>query len=107
MFIAIMRNPRQPSAKTDLNLITAATRLVEKIHVRSDLSEKMEALTSRFQREANSVLECLHRKNQDRDGIERFSTAATAAIPRSGNSFEGNINYAGMDAVPEHSGKKS
>jgi hypothetical protein len=105
MFIAIMRNPRQPSAKTDLNLITAATRLVEKIHVRSDLSEKMKALTSRFQREGNSVLECLHRKNQDRDGIERLSASET--IPRSGNSYEGSINYVGMDTVPSHSGKKT
>ncbi|RQM05921.1 hypothetical protein DH86_00002581 [Scytalidium sp. 3C] len=59
-----MRNPRQPSAKTDLQLISAAKRLFDRMYVRSDLAEKMNALTCRIEKETTAVLESLERRNQ-------------------------------------------
>jgi hypothetical protein len=104
IFIAIMRNPRQPSAKSDLDLITAATRLFEQIHVRSDLSEKMSTLTRRFQMEASNVLERLNRQNQE-EVIQRLSPLTTGAASRPRNSYEGNLSCNGMGSIREHSGR--
>lgn len=104
LFIAVMRNPRQPSAKTDLQLITATTRLFDKIYVRSDLSEKMNALTSRFQTEATSALERLNRKNQDKEAIEVVTAVASSNTAPSRNIHDSNASYVRMSHIPDHQG---
>lgn len=104
LFITVVRNPRQPSAKTDLQLITASTRLFDKIYVQSDLSEKMNALTSRFQTEATSVIERLNRKYQEKEAIEVVSAAASSNTAPPRNNYDSNANCIGMSHIPDHHG---
>jgi hypothetical protein len=106
LFITIMRNPRQPSAKIDLQLITAATRLFDKISVRSDLAEKMNALTCRFEREATTALECLSKKNHESKMIDIIPAVASNTSSYSRNLYEGDTHYVGIGKIPEHHGKQ-
>jgi hypothetical protein len=106
LFITIMRNPRQPTAKVDLRLITAATRLFDKICIRSDLADKMNALTSRFEREATIALESLSNKNQESKLIDKTSAVAFNTSSYSINLYEGDTNHIGTGKIPENHGKR-
>lgn len=94
-----MRNPRQPSAKTDLQLISAAKRLFDRMYVRSDLAEKMNALTCRIEKETTAVLESLERRNQKSGMVGQ--SAFTPGI----GSCGGATIHAGVAEFAENNGK--
>lgn len=107
LFIAIVRNPRQPSAKTDLQLIAAATQLFDKIYVRSDLLRKMNALARRFQTEAANALGRLNKTNQEKETIEVIVAAGSGNTSNPRNLNEGNAIYAELDSIPDRYGISS
>jgi hypothetical protein len=100
-----MRNPRQPSAKIDLQLIADATRLFDKIYVRSELADKMTALTCRFEREATTALGYLS-KNQDSTIVDKASAVASSTSLPSGDLCEGQTNHVGIGKIAENHGKQ-
>jgi hypothetical protein len=78
LFIAIVRNPRQPSAKTDVGLITLAIEVFEKIHPPSDILDKIKSLASQFQTESNATVERLTKSPQIEDPTDRPSKTIEA-----------------------------
>lgn len=85
LFIRVLWNPRQPSTKTDLQLITASMRLFDRIYVRSDLSEKMNALTSRILAEATRIVERPDRGNEGRGSVG-FDSSQPQIVQESNSS---------------------
>jgi hypothetical protein len=99
-----MHNPRQLSARTDLELIAAATQLFDKIYVQSDLTEKMNNLTSRFQEEAAGALERLNRQDEERGAgdIHPAVSSSTTSHPR--NQYEPGTRSFGAGNILDHQG---
>jgi hypothetical protein len=99
LFINIMQNPRQPSARVDLKLIADARRIFDKIHVRSDVAEKMTVLACRFEREATLAVQSLNRKNQQNKLV--YSMAVTSKTSSSTiYPSETDTNYIGVRDTP-------
>jgi hypothetical protein len=101
-----MRNPRQPSAEVDLQLIAAAVQLFNKIYVRSDLAEKMNALTCRFEAEATTALQSGTQKKEGNKVIDNAPAITPNSFSYSTNSHTGEHNHTGFETNHENHRKQ-
>jgi hypothetical protein len=101
LFINIMQNPRQPSARVDLKLIADARRIFDKLHVRSDVAEKMTALACRFEREATIAVQSLNRKDRQSKLVNNSMAVTSKTSSSTIYPSETDADYAGIRNTPE------
>jgi hypothetical protein len=97
-----MRNPHQPSAKVDLQLIAAAVQLFNKIYIRCDLAEKMNALTCRFEAEATTAIQSGSQKKQASKVIDNALAITPNSFSYSTNHHAGDNDHAGVGTNHEN-----
>ena len=100
LFINIMQNPRQPSARIDLKLIADARRIFDNIHVRSDVAEKMTALACRFEREATIAVQSLNRKDHQSKLVNNSMAVTSKTSSSTIYPSEADTNYVGIRNTP-------
>jgi hypothetical protein len=102
LFISIMQNPRQPSAKIDLKLIADARRLFDKVYVRSDVIDKMASLTFRFEREATAAIQGPNKTDQRSQSVNKSSTVAAKPSSSLVCQPREQSNHVGITNAAEH-----
>jgi len=89
LFIGIIHNPGQASARGDLKVISDAKRLFEHICVRSEVLDKMTALTCRFEQEAEAKIRGCER-GENGTGAGLVGTAGEVrGVEKDGTDFDG------------------
>jgi hypothetical protein len=101
LFINIMQNPRQSSAMVDLKLIADARRIFDKIHVRSDVTEKMTALACRLEREATIAVQSLTKKDQQSELVNNSMAVTSKTSSSTIHPPETDTNCFGIRNPPE------
>ena len=84
-----MQNPRQPTSRVDLKLISDSRQIFDKTYARSDVTEKMTTLTYRLEKEACTAIKNIEKSNrtyQKQTGFISSTTGLNTSESRSGSA---------------------